>query len=250
VCGKLEEALSAVVRQPVWLTVAGRTDSGVHADGQVAHTDLPTGTDVPELFRRLAKLLPTDLRVTSLTQVVPQFDARFSALRRHYEYRVGTAVWGVPPHERRRRLHHPPRRGVALDLARMNSASAELLGLHDFAAYCRSRPCRTTRRELQGFEWRRISDELVVARVSADAFCWQMVRSLVGALLAVGDGRRPPQWPAELLELRSRSSEVPVAPAYGLSLVGVDYPAENRLAERAEQARARRSRCPIGRRPD
>jgi tRNA pseudouridine38-40 synthase len=240
VCGEIEQALSLVARRPVRLTVAGRTDSGVHADGQVAHADLPAGSDLADLLRRLAKLLPADVRVTALSPVPPEFDARFSALRRHYAYRVGTAEWGVPPHERRRTLHHPPRWGVVLDLEGMNAASAQLLGLHDFAAYCRFRTGATTVRELQRFEWRRISDELVVALVSADAFCWQMVRSLVGAVLAVGDGRRAPGWPAELLALRSRSSEVSVAPAYGLSLLGVDYPDAGRLAERAGQARARR----------
>ncbi len=240
-CGEIEEALSLVARRPVGLTVAGRTDSGVHADGQVAHTDLAGEADPADLLRRLARLLPADVRVTALTEVPREFDARFSALRRHYEYRVGTAAWGVPPHERRRTLHHPPRRGVVLDLDRMNEAGAELLGLHDFAAYCRHRPGATTVRELQRFEWRRASNELVTAWVSADAFCWQMVRSLVGALLAVGDGRRGTEWPAELLELRSRSSEVSVAPAHGLSLVGVEYPGAERLAERAAMARARRA---------
>lgn len=240
-CGELEEAFSLVVRRPVRLIVAGRTDSGVHAEGQVAHADLPAGTDLPDLLRRLAVLLARDVRVTALSEVHPEFDARFSALRRCYEYRIGTAVWGVPPHDRRRTLHYPPRRGGGLDLEGMNAASTHLLGLHDFAAFCRHRAGATTIRELQRFEWRRSSEDLLTARVAADAFCWQMVRSLVGALLAVGGGRRGPGWPAELLERRSRSSEIALAPAHGLTLTGVEYPDENRLAERAAQARARRA---------
>jgi tRNA pseudouridine38-40 synthase len=235
--GVLEQALATLTRVEVSLTAAGRTDAGVHATGQVAHVDLPAGALGPgELAHRLARLLPPDLRVPAVRQVPLSFDARFSALRRHYQYRVSDAPWGVDPLRRHDTLGHPRR----LDVAAMNAASARLLGEHDFAAFCRSRPGASTVRALQRLHWTREQPEVLVAQVSADAFCHSMVRSLVGALLAVGDGRRPAEWPAELLSQRVRVSAVAVAPPHGLTLVGVDYPGEDQLAARAAQTRARR----------
>ncbi|WHT18891.1 tRNA pseudouridine(38-40) synthase TruA [Crossiella sp. CA-258035] len=233
VCGVLEEAISRVLRREIALTVAGRTDAGVHATGQVAHLDLPAESDVDGLPRRLARLLPADVRVFAARVVTADFDARFAALRRHYEYRVGTAPYGVNPLDARRIVSVPRR----LDLAAMNEAAALLLGERDFAAFCKRREGATTVRELQRLEWRAESEHVLLAAVSADAFCHSMVRSLVGALLAVGDGRKPVSWPAELLRSTERANGVTVAPAHGLVLVRVDYPEDTELAARAELTR-------------
>ncbi|HKR51729.1 MAG TPA: tRNA pseudouridine(38-40) synthase TruA [Pseudonocardiaceae bacterium] len=235
--GVLEHALVTVARIQATLTVAGRTDAGVHATGQVAHLNVPPGTLAPDgLARRLNRLLPPDLRVPTVRQVPRSFDARFSALRRHYRYRVCDAPWGGDPLRRYDTLAHHRR----LDDTAMNAASILLLGERDFAAFCRRREGATTVRALQCLEWTRDDPHLLMAHVAADAFCHSMVRSLVGALLAVGEGRRPPDWPASLLRQTARASEVTVAPAHGLTLVAVDYPDDDQLAARAEQTRALR----------
>jgi tRNA pseudouridine38-40 synthase len=118
----------------------------------------------------------------------------------------------------------------------MNDASRDLLGLHDFAAFCRHRPGATTIRDLQRLEWA-CEGDMVTAFVTADAFCWSMVRSLVGALLAVGENRREPGWCATLLGSNQRSSAFAAAPARGLTLVGVDYPPDDKLAARTAVTR-------------
>jgi tRNA pseudouridine38-40 synthase len=238
VSGVLTNALSRVLRVPVALTVAGRTDAGVHATGQVASADLPANLDPGWAVRRLARLLPADLRVTAVTAVPAAFDARFAALRRHYRYRIATAPWGAEPLRARDTLAWPH----PLDLDAVAAASASLLGEHNFAAFCRRRDGATTVRALQRLEWRRGPDGVVEAAVSADAFCHSMVRSLVGALLDVGRGRRSVDWPAGLLGRKERATDVAVAPAHGLTLVGVDYPPDNELAARA--AVTRRLRVP------
>lgn len=228
VCAVLEDTLSMVLREDVRLTVAGRTDAGVHASGQVAHADL---SSVPELSR-LARALPPDVRVTALREAPPGFDARFSAIRRHYAYRVCDRQWIADPLRRRDTVTWPR----PLDVATLNEASAGLLGLNDFVAFCRRREGATTIRDLQRLEWTRAGD-VVTASVSADAFCHSMVRSLVGALLAVGEGRKPVDWPRTLLTATERTSTVTVAPAHGLTLTAVDYPPDDQLAARAEQTR-------------
>ena len=246
VAGVLDEALSTVFRTPVRVFGAGRTDSGVHASGQVAHLDVPADAlahahprrpreGEPEflpLVRRLGRFLPADVRVRDIGRAPAGFDARFSALRRHYAYRISLAPYGVEPHLARFVTAWPR----ALDVDAMAAASRDLLGLHDFAAFCRHRPGATTIRDLQRLDWSREGD-LVTARVSADAFCWSMVRSLVGALLAVGEGRREPGWCATLLGAAARSSDFAAAPARGLTLIGVDYPPDDQLAERIAVAR-------------
>ncbi len=251
--GLLEDALA---KQPPGrevarsVVVAGRTDAGVHADGQVVHVDavpfrsaaearFPVDAQgIPVLNRivhRWNRILPGDVRVRS-AEVAPEgFNARFSALRRHYRYQVSDAPWGVDPLRRRDTLAW----NRAVDVDVLNAASQELLGLRDFAAFCKLREGATTVRELQRFEWERVAEHLIVARVSADAFCHSMVRSLVGVLLLVGDGRRGRAWPAELAGSAERTSAV--APAHGLTLVGVDYPDSAELAARAERTRALRS---------
>jgi len=231
VCGVLEDTMSMVLRVDVRLTVAGRTDAGVHAAGQVAHCDLPS---LPDGFRdRLSRALPSDVRVLAIDQASPAVDARFSAARRHYAYRVCDQAWAADPLRRRDTVTWPR----PLDLALLNEAAALLLGEHDFAAFCKRREGATTIRELQRLAWTRGADEVLTAEVSADAFCHSMVRSLVGALLAVGEGRKPIDWPATLLTEATRASSVTVAPAHGLTLVAVDYPPADQLAARAEQTR-------------
>ncbi len=237
--GDLEEALGRVLRQPVSLTVAGRTDAGVHATGQVAHADVPRAVweeQRPRLVRRLRGVLPPDIAVHSVAEAPPDFDARFGALRRHYVYRLTDADSGPPPLRRADTVGWPRR----LDADSMAAAAGLLLGLHDFAAFCRRREGATTIRTLLTLAVTREGD-LVTVRASADAFCHSMVRSLVGALTAVGEGRRPPEWPAALLTSTERSSEVPVVPPGGLTLVGVDYPPDDELAARAVVTRGLRS---------
>jgi tRNA pseudouridine38-40 synthase len=241
VAGVIGDALTTVFRTPVRLWAAGRTDTGVHATGQVAHVDVPaaalpnvyprsSSAGDPEflpLLRRLSRFLPADVRVLEISRAPSGFDARFSALRRHYEYRLSTAAYGVQPQQARYITAWPR----DLDVDAMSVASQDLLGLHDFAAFCRHRAGATTIRDLQRLDWSREGD-LITAHVSADAFCWQMVRSLVGALLAVGEQRRTPQWCRELLSATERSSDFSAAPAQGLTLVGVDYPPDDELASR------------------
>jgi tRNA pseudouridine38-40 synthase len=233
VCAVIEDTMSMVLRHDVRLTVAGRTDAGVHASGQVAHTDLPAA---PEL-NRLSRALPADVRVRGIRPAPPGFDARFSAVRRHYVYRVCDQQWSADPLRRNDTVTWPRQ----LDVAALNEASALLLGLHDFVAFCRRREGATTIRDLQRLHWTRTDETVVRAEVSADAFCHSMVRSLVGALLAVGEGRKPVDWPASMLSAETRPSTVTVAPAHGLSLVGVDYPPDDQLAARAEATRAIRT---------
>jgi tRNA pseudouridine38-40 synthase len=240
VCGVLVDALSTLQRRPVALTVAGRTDAGVHATGQVAHADLPADVDPVQLLRRLARLLPPDVRVRAVTPVPDAFDARFSALRRHYRYRLATAAHGADPLRARDTVAWPH----PIDLDAVNTASRRLLGEHDFAAFCKRREGATTVRALQELTWTRADDDVVTAAVSADAFCHSMVRSLVGALLDVGRGRRDPTWSATLLTRGARAGEVTVAPAHGLTLIAVDYPADADLAARADTTRRLRTPAP------
>lgn len=227
----LSEALTRIVRVPVALTVAGRTDAGVHATGQVAHADLPV---VPEP-RRLNGVLPPDVRVIAATDVPGEFDARFSALWRRYAYRVCDGV--VNPLQRRHILGWPR----PLDVEAMARAVSKLVGEHDFVAFCRRREGATSVRRLVSFDVARAHAE-IVCTVQADAFCHSMVRSLVGALLAVGDGRRDEAWPASLLGRTERAGEVTVAPPHGLTLLAVGYPPDAELAGRAARTRRLRTR--------
>ncbi len=233
------------------LRAAGRTDAGVHATGQVAHADVPLAAlpnayprapqagdaEFLPLVRRLGRFLPTDVRVLAIARAPAGFDARFSALRRHYVYRLSTAPYGVQPQQARYVTAWPR----ALDVEAMAAASRDLVGLHDFAAFCRHRDNATTIRDLQRLEWTADGD-LITVYVTADAFCWSMVRSLVGALLAVGEHRRPVSWCRELLTATDRSSDFAAAPAHGLTLIGVDYPPDDELAARNVITRDLRSR--------
>ena len=248
----IEDAMSLVLRTGVQLTVAGRTDAGVHASGQVAHADIPSASlnqrsiegDPGRLVRRLAKLLPEDVRVFGVAEAPDGFDARFSALTRTYVYRVTTHPAGALPTRARDTAVWPK----PVDLEAVQACANALVGLNDFAAFCRPKEHATTIRDVHSFTWSEVESEveseaepmLYEARITADAFCWNMVRALVATCLTVGEGRRPPQWPGELLLLDARSADVPLAPARGLTLVGVEYPADHELAARAEATRARR----------
>ncbi|SFB31295.1 tRNA pseudouridine38-40 synthase [Amycolatopsis marina] len=191
--------------------------------------------DLERMRHRWNRYLPADVRVLDASLAPAGFDARFSAVRRHYLYRVSDAPWGVDPLRRRDTLAW----GRPLSVDAMNEASKALHGLHDFAAFCKQREGSTTIRELQQLLWRRVDEYLVEVSVSADAFCHSMVRSLVGALLLIGDGRRDRAWPERQLGSRVRHSAV--APAHGLTLVRVDYPPDDELAARADQTRNVRS---------
>jgi tRNA pseudouridine38-40 synthase len=253
VAGVLHEALARVLRTPgpLPLVVAGRTDAGVHARGQVCHVDVPApvwtaaagrGGVPPQeaLLRRLAAVLPDDVRVHAVQSAPAGFDARFSALHRRYSYRLCDAPQGVPPLRR----HDVVRARRPLDVPAMHAAAATVLGEHDFAAFCRRRDGATTIRTLLRWDWQREADGLVVATVVADAFCHSMVRALVGAAVAVGEGRRDTGWPARVLAAGVRDGGVTVAPPHGLVLEEVAYPADAALAARALQARARREAPP------
>ena len=202
----------------------------------MAHLDVPAAvwrSAADRVIPRLAAVLPTDVRVYRAREVPQAFDARFGALWRRYRYRISDARAGVDPLRRHDVLDW--RR--PLDVDAMAAAAGAVIGLHDFAAFCRQPQRGTTVRTLEEFDVRRDSG-LVVCTVRADAFCHSMVRSMVGALLAVGSGHRDTSWPAGLLALARRADEVSVAPAHGLTLVEVGYPPDEELAARAEQTRA------------
>jgi tRNA pseudouridine38-40 synthase len=230
----LEAAIARVLRQePPSLTVAGRTDAGVHATGQVAHVDLGPATDPQELQRRLAGVLPPDVAVSDVRVAAPGFDARFGATGRHYRYRVADGT--VDPLRR----HDTVVWKKSLDEAAMHEAAQGLVGEHDFAAYCRPREGATTVRTLRALDVARDAGVVVIA-AHADAFCHNQVRAMVGALLAVGDGRKPVDWPAQVLRARVRDSAVNVAPPHGLTLVAVDYPPDDELVAQTNRTRSRR----------
>jgi tRNA pseudouridine38-40 synthase len=243
--GVVEAALGMILRipQPA-LTVAGRTDAGVHARGQVCHVDVPSRAwlDVPgrsdrtpaaALVHRLAGILPADVRVRSADVAPAGFDARFSAIWRRYVYRVADTAAGPDPLLRASVLWH----NRPLDLTAMNAAAPGLLGEHDFVAFCRAREGATTIRTLLSLSWTRAEDGLAVATIEADAFCHNQVRAMVGALLAVGDGRRPIDWPTTVLAAGVRDAGVTVVAPHGLTLEEVGYPPDGELAARAATAR-------------
>jgi tRNA pseudouridine38-40 synthase len=249
--GDLEAALDTVLRvERTVLTVAGRTDAGVHARGQVAHVDLEPAAVVaaagrtgaaPEeaLARRLNGVLRPDVRVRRVRPAPEGFDARFSALWRRYCYRIADTPETVDPLTRGHVLAWPRR----LDAEPMNEAASLLLGEHDFASFCKLREGATTIRTLLELSWVRNGDVLE-ATVRADAFCHNMVRSLVGCLVSIGEGRRDPGWAAEVLARRARDPAVTVVPAHGLTLEEVGYPADAELAGQAERSRVVRTLSP------
>lgn len=232
--GEVETALATVLRLETAapLTCAGRTDAGVHARGQVAHVDLDVEVDVESLGRRLRSLLPDDIGLRALAVAPAGFDARFSALERRYVYRLNDRGPGDPL--ARGLVVDWPRE---LDIDAMNAAAEPLLGEHDFAAFCKKREGATTIRTLLALHSERRDDDLLETTVRADAFCHSMVRSLMGALVAVGEHRFAPEWAQSVLETAEREARVRVMPAHGLVLEDVVYPPDEALADRAAQAR-------------
>jgi tRNA pseudouridine38-40 synthase len=243
--GQLAEALGRVLALPgpPKLTVAGRTDAGVHARGQVIHTDVSAvawAAAAGRAVARLAGVLPADIRVRVADRAPDGFDARFSALWRRYSYRVCDDPATADPLRRHETLWYFRR----LDVPAMNEAALSCLGEHDFAAFCRRREGATTIRSLRTLGWHRDHDGIAVATVVADAFCHNMVRSLVGALIAVGEGRKPGRWPAEVLATAVRDPAVRVMAPHGLCLEEVGYPPAAALAARAADTRRLRSISP------
>ncbi|HMH57664.1 MAG TPA: tRNA pseudouridine synthase A [Galbitalea sp.] len=260
--GELENALATVFSRfgpgPV-LTVAGRTDAGVHALDQVAHVDLTReqfgslvsshqgkgrtpdaspAARAARLGRRLNGIagLSSDLYVSRTMLAPPGFDARFSATWRRYRYRIADKRAPRDPLLRNQTLWYP----AELDVDVMNVTARGLVGLHDFAAYCRPREGATTIRTLQHFGWERDEAGVLVALLQADAFCHSMVRALTGACVAVGEGKLKAGRAVELLRAKERTAEFKVLPAKGLALVEVGYPDDAEVGLRAEQTRARR----------
>ncbi|MFF5298969.1 tRNA pseudouridine(38-40) synthase TruA [Streptomyces sp. NPDC013161] len=237
--GEVEDALRTVTRSGAVaydLTVAGRTDAGVHARGQVAHVDLPGelwAEHREKLLKRLAGRLPKDVRVWGVAEAPEGFNARFAALWRRYVYRVGDRPGGVDPLLRNHVLWHD----WELDVEVMDAAAKSLVGEHDFAAYAKKREGASTVREIFDFGVRRRDDGVVEIEVRADAFCHNQVRSMVGALLFVGDGHRGAEWPRKVLDAGVRDSAVHVVRPQGLTLEEVAYPADEGLAERQLMAR-------------
>ena len=235
--GELESALATVLRtETVAVTCAGRTDTGVHARGQVAHVDV-ADADPVRLRRQLDGVLADDISVRRVVAAPEGFDARFSAVWRRYAYRIADQPESVDPLNRGYVLawRRP------LDLDAMSTASKGLLGRHDFASFCKRREGATTIRTLLSLTWERAPGGLLVGNVVADAFCHHMVRSLVGCLVAVGEGRRPPEWAGEVLAAATRDPAVAVVPAHGLTLEEVGYPPDDELAAQAGASRAVRT---------
>lgn len=228
----VEHAVATVLRiDPVTVQCAGRTDAGVHARGQVVHFDIPTATlmEMNDLVYKFNSLLPEDVAFLDLQTTTPDFDARFSALARNYSYLI--YLYGRNPLLR----NHAHRSWMPLDVDAMHEASQRLLGLHDFAAFCRKREGATTIRTLLRFDWTQTQDGLIRADVKADAFCYSMVRGLVGAVLTIGEGKRPVEWITEYLEGRARRPEIFAAPALGLTFESVEYPPADQFAARVQE---------------
>ncbi|EIC07930.1 tRNA pseudouridine synthase A [Microbacterium laevaniformans OR221] len=247
--GTLETALARVLGGDPQLVVAGRTDAGVHAAGQVAHLDLNDRQQERLAASRAGTAEALAARINGVlgaypdvavhrTAVAPDgFDARFSAVWRRYEYRIADRTAGYDPLERVRTTSVK----AALDVEAMDAAARSLIGLHDFAAYCKWREGATTIRTLLEFGWHRDDRGILIARVKADAFCHSMVRALVGACAAVGEGRLQVADVAAIRDGGVRTSDVKVLAARGLTLTAVGYPADDLLGSRAAQTRARRS---------
>jgi tRNA pseudouridine38-40 synthase len=248
--GELQRWITSVLRldEPARVVCAGRTDAGVHARGQVVHVDLPAASvtdDGTTLLRRLNRALPDDLVVVAARVAPPGFDARFAADWREYCYRIVDGPVRPDPLRRQEVAH--VREPIELD--RLNAAAATLPGLRDFGAFCRRRDGATTIRTLLEFSGRRVDPTDSAGRfgstieltVRADAFCHSMVRSLVGAVVTVGTGRRDLDWLTTITANPVRDPSVPVMPAQGLTLEYVHYPPDDQLAARVAESRSTRS---------
>lgn len=235
---EIEHALKLILRldELPRLTVAGRTDSGVHARGQVAHVDLADDIDPQRLLWRLRNLLDPDIQMKDFRVAPAGFDARFSALQRRYIYRICDVPQGPDPLRRGHIYHH----GKSLDPTAMNYASQHLLGEHDFASFCKPREGATTIRTLREISTVRGPDGTLETTFVADAFCHSMVRALMGALIVIGQAKYEPAWAGEILAAAVRQPHIEVMPAHGLTLEEVTYPPEHLVAHRAVESRRRR----------
>jgi tRNA pseudouridine38-40 synthase len=233
----IETALATISQITPETIVAGRTDAGVHATGQVIHVDLPESVSLDDLVYKLNRILDQDVRIHNISIAPEAFHARFSALRRYYRYKILDDNKVLDPLARLdvSTWYRP------LDLDVMNKTSALLLGEHDFAAFCKFREGATTIRTLEKYEWKRSPEGFLVADIVADAFCYSMVRNLVGAVVCVADGRFDPEWIVGVLNNKERVSDSLVFPARGLTLYQVDYPNDAELLERAKKTIARRN---------
>lgn len=235
--GTVQDVVGMVLRLggPATAFVAGRTDAGVHARGQVVHIDVPETTHI-DFYRNIYSIngvLPADIRLRNMSFAPVGFDARFSANARRYTYAIADSV--ADPITR----NHVVGYWRSMDVDLLNEASAKLLGIHDFTTFCKTSDFGTSIRDLQIFSWERTHFG-VKATVQADAFCHTMVRSLVGALVPVGDGREDVEFPLRALNARDRMAQVVTMPAHGLILEEVLYPPDDQLQARQDITRARR----------
>jgi tRNA pseudouridine38-40 synthase len=217
--GALEAALGEALGHPVRVVVAGRTDAGVHADGQVVSFDTSSSISTTGLQRVLPRWLPDDMWVLDVNEAPPAFDARRAAARRWYRY----AIWrqGVPATgwQGRCLVETQP-----LDVDAMRRGAETLLGRQDFAALVSAPPPeQTTLRTVFAADWLQMSRALLVFEVCADAFLKHMVRAIVGSLLWIGNGRWTARDFASALASGDRGAIGPNAPAVGLTLYRVDY---------------------------
>jgi tRNA pseudouridine38-40 synthase len=215
----VESSLSSALAHPVRVTAAGRTDAGVHAEGQVISFDTSSTITPHGLQRVLSHTLPEDVWVHEVSETTPEFDARRSARRRWYRY----AVWrnATPPAAWHGRAlpHTDP-----LDLRAMRHASGALVGRHDFASLVTRPAVRgSTQRTVFAADWLEVSPSLLMFEICADAFLKQMVRTIVGSLLWVGTGRWQPDAFADALDASDRRAAGPNAPAAGLTLYRIEY---------------------------
>jgi len=225
------------------LRVAGRTDAGVHAQHQVAHLDLTTAQlkrigRNPDVAGRINTALPKDIRVFSFDVAPEGFDARYSATFRKYRYRVADKNCFVDPLDGRYVLEVKPE----LDLKLMRQAAKVLIGLHDFGGFCKPRAGATTIRKLRSIKIARNQRQgrIIEIELKGDAFCHNMVRSIVGALVAVGRGRASVSDVQKRLKSGSRAGALKVVAARGLSLIEVGYPKDSKMGLQAQNTRKRR----------
>jgi len=220
--GELEKSLKQIFNQTIKTIAAGRTDRGVHARGQWVHFDLPQSAwqKVKDAKYSLNHVLPSDIRILEIEKVIEDFDARYSALWRRYTYWVADKTHQLDPLRR----HYVYKYGYKLDLAKLNKTSQMLIGLHDFATYCKPREHSSTVRNLMQFDWQ-VIDGLFVAELKADAFCYGLVRNLIGAVLPAGAGLIAIDEPKVRLVKKQRSETIFQAPANGLVLEEISYPA-------------------------
>jgi tRNA pseudouridine38-40 synthase len=199
--------------------------------------DLPESVALDDLVYKLNRILDQDVRINKISIAPEAFHARFSALRRYYRYKILDDNKVLDPLARLdvETWYRP------LDLEVMNKTSALLLGEHDFAAFCKYREGATTIRTLEKYEWKRSPEGFLVADIVADAFCYSMVRNLVGAVVCVADGRFDPEWIVGVLNNKERVSDSLVFSGRGLTLYQVDYPNDSELLERAKKTIARRN---------